>query len=219
MKNDRTMNDRQINTNDSFDQRSMMEQNDAFQRLYSDLRKGFEGIMEAAEIAAAETDNDPKFPERFNDAFPNISEATIRQLVSVGRRKVHIDWYLNGSPGARTIRELPYPVQERYTREKVPVLTDTEGDANDKTILADVRDLSQRQADQVFDKRTGMVRTASQQRLWLIEQRNAQELRNSKTAEENAPWRVVKGKVVLPPSSREIVIDLGTLSRMMQEAV
>ncbi|HET7101007.1 MAG TPA: hypothetical protein VFJ52_07650, partial [Terriglobia bacterium] len=55
------------------------------------------------------------------------------------------------------------------------------------------------------------------QRRWLSEEAMKEERKMAVSADELSPWRADKGKIRIPPSSKEILLDRSTIIRMLTE--
>lgn len=167
------------------------------------IQRGIECWYKAGKIAAEELDKDPKFAERVASKNPMITEEMVIRFAQVGRKMMHPQLLVDGSPGMRALERLPYALQEKYIKEPVPLLVKTDGGWD--TLSVDVRNLTIAQAKQVFNGHG--VRSESAQRAWLEDQK----AKSIKPSTGNMPYRVVGRQLVILEPCKLTVADMARI--------
>lgn len=129
-----------------------------FSRL---VNQGAECWIKAGEILADEWRVNPEVVDEICDKVPHMTEERVNCFIQMGLKRLHPDMLLSDGPGIRRLRKLPYALQEKYSSELIEVWI---GPA-DKTLMVDVRNLTARQARQVFSP-DGSIRTVAAQRAY-----------------------------------------------------
>jgi hypothetical protein len=172
--------------------------------------KGVEAWMEAGKIVCEILDEDPEALDRIVAQCPNISPEMVIRFEQIGRKQIHPQLLLSDAPGVRHLRRQPFQLQEKHAKEPVEMLVKT--DKGWETLQVDVRNLTARQAEQVFGKEG--IRSAAAQRVYLEDQ-NARH--HAPPVKANLPYRVVGREiVVMEPcrlSAREVAQILADIEK------
>ena len=153
------------------------------------IQQGIDAWQDAGTLLIEMIKSDSKIFDKIIAKDPRLNASILGRFEQIGRKVLHPYLLISDSPAASKLATMPYSVQERYLNEPVPLIIET-GNGID-TILVDIKNMSNGQANQAFGR--GIVRTSSQQRAWLLD-------RASKTAktvkEKNRPLYMIKnGKV------------------------
>lgn len=151
---------------------------------------GMEMWMEAGKLVCEMLEENPDAIDLITEKCPNISPELVIRFEQIGRKQIHPQLLLSDAPGVQKLRKLPYQLQERFLVEPIEMLAKTENGW--ETLRVDIRNLSPRQAEQVFGKEG--IRTAAAQRVF-IEDRAAKSVAPMTTA--NLPYRIVGRKLVV----------------------
>lgn len=168
-----------------------------------------DGLAKAAEIYVAAIDEDPGRAQEFRAALPYIPERTWGQFEAIGRHQIDPRLLLgDGGPHRERIKRLPYTTQRSLLEgEPVELLID-EGDV----LRADVRSLTQGQAAQVFAG--DHVRTAAEQKAWLLDQERRMRLTKGEP-EDTLPYLIRGSKVTFRKNLTMTLKELKDLIQVM----
>lgn len=132
---------------------------DSINRFLEAMKRGYEGIKDAAEIAREAIAKDPEWPEKVAAKAPLFGALHIRRFADIGLKYI-AELSFPSSPGANALRKLPVAIQEKLFGKSVAVLIQ-----NGETLLIDISNLTKEQARQVFA--SDHVRDAAEQRAWI----------------------------------------------------
>lgn len=173
-------------------------------------REGVEAWTKAGEILVELVDEDPQTYDYIIQQEPRINTGVLSKLEQIGRKTLHPQLLMTSSPGYHKLKRLPFSLQERYTKERIPLLVHTESGTD--VMLVDAKDMTKEQAAQVFDR--DRVRTQSEQKAWLM-QHESNERKKHKPNPARA-WRIKGRKVEFCEgatlTSKEIATILAQIS-------
>ncbi len=177
-----------------------------FRNAFSD---GLNSIVKASQIYVVAIDENPKIADDFVREFRDVIPATAwAGFEAVGRKWMHPRLLMGG--GGRygsKIKRLPYSAQEQiFNGGRFDLLTN-KGD----TLSVDIRELEPEQVDQIIDN--NHIRTLSEQRAWLENQRTSDEEEIVQLAEKPA-YVISSGKVCF---RRGITMTRNEVKRLLQE--
>jgi hypothetical protein len=174
-----------------------------FDRIIALLGQSVDALVEAAGLVVQLVDEHPGFMEEFCEVR-EVNPAMLRRLERVGRGLLVSELMLRHGAGYRTLERMPVDVQRRFLKEPVELLV-YGGD----TLRVAIGDLSPAQAAQVFDRKSGVVRSLGAQRAWLADVgRVAVDIDPPKM---DRPYKVSRGAVkILSPTtlSRRDLLDI-----------
>jgi hypothetical protein len=130
------------------------------------LTRSAESLVEAGEFACRALERDIEFIDKVCDLCPDITDEAVRRFIALGQRKLHPSLIFSECPGARRLRRLPYQLQEKFSKEPVPLQVKTE--QGWETLQVDLRNLAVSQAAQAFS--TDGVRSPAAQRAYIEDQ-------------------------------------------------
>jgi hypothetical protein len=127
--------------------------------------KGMEAWKEAGRIVADLVDRDPCAIDQLIESSPMLTKGILRSLERIGRCELVPELLLKGGAAYAKLRELPYPVQQKYLKEPVQLMIQTSTGVDTLNVALD--SLSPAQVRQVFS--ADGVRSLPEQRAWLAE--------------------------------------------------
>lgn len=113
------------------------------------VREGIDAWTKAGELLVACLDKDREFLAKVRKAHPEISYQMLLVFERIGRRQIYAPLLADNSLGAKALLETPYEVQERYSREPIPVV---ESLMRGKIVGRHVSELTRTDVKLVFDK-------------------------------------------------------------------
>ena len=175
----------------------------------------FEGIekwVKAGEILVDLLDSDKLTYEQICTECDGITPDIIARFEQIGRKQLHPRLLVNTSSGYKRLMQMPYSIQEKYSKEPIPVLVESSTGADQ--ILIKAEDLSPHQCSQVFKR--GGIRDLGAQRAYIKEQdRIAKEAREAEVeCEHVSPWFVKGNKVIIRQTCQ---MDKGELLKILAE--
>lgn len=182
-----------------------IEEQEALREILSDVKVSIDKLARAAKrwVAMSEQAR-AKIVEQTN---PSLREFWVK-LEKVGSGLLHPQLATVGGNAARLLGKLPLEEQERYLRERVPVVF-AKGRGWD-TRMVDVAVMSEDQRKQVFRVAadgTVTVREPEAQKVWLSEKAARDILINEAKEQlqkvERQGWRVERGRVWIKPGALE----------------
>lgn len=144
-----------------------------------------------------------KTRERVIEAAPPTWRVFLHRLDLVGRQKLHPQLYASVGKAATWLGKLPLAEQDRYLRERIPVVIVQPSGRQDVRLI-DIEEMGEAHREQVFkreDDGTVVLRDVPQQKAWLEQRRERQEraeerhLGDLTVIRRPGRWRVEKGKL------------------------
>lgn len=145
--------------------------------------------MEAGKIVCDILDDDPGAIDKIVKGCPSMTPEMVVRFEQIGRKQLHPSLLIFEGHGPDRLARLPFAVQEKYSKEPVPLLVKT--DSGWDTLNVDIRNLTKAQSEQVFSREG--VRSEAAQRAW-IEDKAAK--KHAPPARANLPWRISGHSVV-----------------------
>ena len=170
------------------------------------INQGIESWIVAGKLVVKNVEKNPNFIDQVCDKYKDISPEILYRFEQIGRKQLNPRLLLNDSPGVRRLRRLPIEVQEKHAVEPVAVLI-SEG----QTLQIDVRNLTPRQAAQVFN--CDRLRSLAEQRAW-IEDKKTEE--STVPAQGNLPYRIVGKTLIVMQGCKFTVRDLARIMAEME---
>lgn len=151
------------------------------------FKQGYDAWVKAGELLVKMIDQNPSVIDDIIDRYPDMNAGILRQFEKMGRKQLHPLLLIESTPGETRLARLPYSEQLKYLEKPVEIVVET--DDGPDLMQIQTKHLTRAQAEQVFAK--DHVRTAAEQRAWIMSRREAQVT----DAWRTHPWRVV-GKQV-----------------------
>jgi len=192
-------------------QQAVSTTQDSISRFHELMTDGVNSWIAAGEIAAAAIDEDPTWADQVCSEHREITHEIVNKFVMIGRHQLHPRLLLNGNPGSRALRRLPFEVQEKHITQPVPLLVNVENKWEE--LAVDINNLTTTQAAQVFG--TDSVRSPAAQRAW-IESRNTAAAAAAASAPQAVPYRIASHKLVVMQPCSFTVKELARLIAEMQ---
>lgn len=85
------------------------------------LQGGVNALLKAGEKLVGILDEHPKAADFIMDQAPHVTPSVLGNLELLGRKQRHIDLLFKHGPGVERLAKCPYSVQDRYTKEPIPV--------------------------------------------------------------------------------------------------
>jgi len=187
-----------------------VETTEAEIRLFIELvNRGVDALVEAGKLVAKMIEKDEGVIDRICKQCPSMTPEIVIRFEQVGLRKLHPNLLVFDGHGPEALARLPYELQDKYSKEPVPLLIQTANGHWD-ILKTDVRNLTRTQAMQVF-YRDG-VRSEAAQRSW-IESRALKQIAPS--TKSNLPYKTSgKSLIVLEPCTLTAKEIAGILAQM-----
>lgn len=172
---------------------------------FADLcQKGIDAWTRAGEIIVELVESDPKVFDKIIEFDPNLDAGILGKFELMGRRVLHPHLLINDSPGFSGLADMPYSVQERFIKEPIALIIETEKGTD--TLLVDAKNMTRSQSRQVFGK--GRIRTEGEQKAWLIDKRS----KKAKPCGTNIPaWTIRGGRVLFNEGATLSAGELATI--------
>lgn len=144
-----------------------------------------------------------KVRERVLEAAPPTWRVFLQRLELVGAQKLHPQLYSSLGKAATWLGKLPLAEQDRYLRERIPVVI-VQPSGRQDVRLFDIEEMGEAHREQVFrreDDGAVLIRDVPQQKAWLELKRERQEraeerhLGDFTVIRRPGRWRVEKGKL------------------------
>lgn len=161
---------------------------DSIDRFLEAMKRGYEGVKDAAEIARAAIEKDPEWPEKVAERAPLFGASHVRRFADIGLKYI-AELSFASSPGASALRRLPVSIQEKVFGKSISLLIQ-----NGEMLLVDINALTKEQAKQVFA--SDHVRDAAEQRAW-IESEKTKAGRNLIPLQDAQQWSIRRGKAII----------------------
>lgn len=156
------------------------------------ISQGFECWVKAGEMLVELLNTTPNAYDLLIAADKRLSRQFLGLLEGMGRKTLHPELaYLEG-PGPRMARRLPYSVQQQVLNEPVELLVETENGTD--VLLVDVREMSLKQAEQVFSDKH--QRPLGEQKAWRQAKKEVA-LPKQEAVTEKPFYRIDKGDIVI----------------------
>lgn len=189
--------------------------------ILNDLAKAVEGIRRAALKWVALSGAARR---RILAETPPTWRFYLQKLQRVGEGTLHPQLYHAAGLAARYLGRLPLPEQERYLRERIPVVTlDGRGRTDER--LMDVEEMDDGERQQVFKTAgdTVVVRTPEEQRAWLEErarrkaEAEARHIGDVDVVRRPGRWRVERGHIYVEPEKAKSGLTLRDVRTMLKD--
>ena len=165
-------------------------QSQLIDQLIHHLRKGSEQFIAAGRILVRMVEANPRVYDEITAQHPSLSPRLLQRLENIGRGTLHPELLIVAVPGLDRLGKLPLDMQERYLHETVPLVVETEGGTD--ILQVKLGEVTRAQTAQLFDG--NRLRTVSEQKIWLVDQRAATARKVNRTP---APYRISKGKAII----------------------
>jgi hypothetical protein len=153
---------------------------------FADLcQQGIDAWTKAGEIIVELVESDPSVFDKIIQFNPAMDAGILGKFEMIGRKVLHPHLLINDSPGFIGLSEMPFSVQERFMKEPIPLIIETDNGTD--TLLVDAKNMTRFQARQAFGK--GRIRTEGEQKAWLMDQRS----KKAKPCGSNIPAWVIRG--------------------------
>jgi len=131
------------------------------------IQQGIDAWQTAGGLLIEMIKDDAKIYDKIIAKDSRLNSSVLGRFEQIGRKVLHPYLLISDSPAANRLASMPYSIQERYLNEPVPLIIETSKGVD--TILVDIKNMSHGQTTQAFGR--GRVRTAAEQRAWLLDQR------------------------------------------------
>jgi len=165
--------------------------NNKIQEFLQAFTDGIQGFERAGKILVELVDADQHAYSYIQEACPAMNATILGRLESIGRGILHPTLAMDKSAGGKQLAKLPLSVQEKFTRESIPVMI-RKDDGDFDILLVKFQDLTPDQSRQVF--RNGRLATEGEQRAWIedfiLKGR-------SKKASDEKPWELTNKELIV----------------------
>jgi hypothetical protein len=170
---------------------TLTNQQARIQDFIAAFQAGVDAWIKAGQILVELVDEDPHVYNYIQRECPAMTPDILGKFESIGRGVIMPTLAMDTSPGSKQLQRLPLSVQERFTREPIPVIVQCDDDNTD-VLLINYQDLTPQQSKQVF--RNGRLATEGEQRAWIEDYK----LKNAKPRKhEEAPWKLTKNELIV----------------------
>lgn len=183
---------------------TVTQKSDKIKQFADLVRQGVDAWIKAGEILVELVNDDPQVFDKIINENPHLNAGVLGRFELMGRKALHPQLLLHDSPGYQKLAQMPFSVQERYLESPIPLLVETPTGTD--TLQVSAKNCTPSQARQLFSANS--VRTAGEQKAWLVAQRAKKTHPKSTTV---PAWSVKHGKVFFTEGAGFTAGELATI--------